>query len=340
VGKTRGRNVVRRREKKEGRPFSSLGYTPALRNKYDSEGILYSQYYDKCYKRIGTPGKIASKAVVGTCHKEASKAVDAAIRKAEAEGLGLISVDREILRLSMIAELDAVNLYEQMAARAQDSKVKKVLLDVAKEEKTHVGEFQAVLSRLDPEYVRELQAGRKEVGLGGFRLPKFSAPVVLGGAVALGVLWMFLGRGTSSGGDVEALSRMILAETGLKSSEPEMAQIVFIAINRARKWGVPVTQVVSPTGYAPGQAWTTGDIYKTIFNKAHTRSDWPAAQAFVRRVLAGEFPNKGFTAFVHPAGMPSPPCASNRVEADTIAGKRCVPKWVAQGTTVGKGLFA
>jgi hypothetical protein len=270
---------VRRREKKEGRPFSSLGYTPALRNKYDSEGILYSQYYDKCYKRIGTPGKIASKAVVGTCHKEASKAVDAAIRKAEAEGLGLISVapidlkrvsrrnvDREILRLSMIAELDAVNLYEQMAARAQDSKVKKVLLDVAKEEKTHVGEFQAVLSRLDPEYVRELQAGRKEVGLGGFRLPKFSAPVVLGGAVALGVLWMFLGRGTSSGGDVEALSRMILAETGLKSSEPEMAQIVFIAINRARKWGVPVTQVVSPTGYAPGQAWTTGDIYKTIFN--------------------------------------------------------------------------
>ena len=72
-------------------------------------------------------------------------------------------IDREILRVGMIAELDAVNLYEQMAAVAQDVDIKKMLLDIAKEEKTHVGEFQALLLERDKEQVRELEAGKKEV---------------------------------------------------------------------------------------------------------------------------------------------------------------------------------
>lgn len=71
--------------------------------------------------------------------------------------------DKEILRLSMIAELDAVNLYEQLAAETEDKKLKAILLDVAKEEKTHVGEFQSLLMDLDEEYVKELEAGKKEV---------------------------------------------------------------------------------------------------------------------------------------------------------------------------------
>jgi len=54
-------------------------------------------------------------------------------------------VDKEILRLGMIAELDAVNLYEQLAAKTKNKKIKEVLLDIAKEEKTHVGEFQTLL---------------------------------------------------------------------------------------------------------------------------------------------------------------------------------------------------
>ena len=72
-------------------------------------------------------------------------------------------VDKEILRTGMIAELDAVSLYEQMAANAKSEKVKKVLLDVAKEEKTHIGEFQALLLELDEEQVKELEEGKKEV---------------------------------------------------------------------------------------------------------------------------------------------------------------------------------
>jgi len=54
-------------------------------------------------------------------------------------------LDKEILRLGMIAELDAVSLYEQLAALTEDEAIKKILLDIAKEEKTHIGEFQALL---------------------------------------------------------------------------------------------------------------------------------------------------------------------------------------------------
>ena len=71
--------------------------------------------------------------------------------------------DTEILRAGIIAELDAINLYEQMAALAQSSKIKAVLLDIAKEEKTHVGEFQALLLAYDKEQVAELAKGKEEV---------------------------------------------------------------------------------------------------------------------------------------------------------------------------------
>lgn len=73
------------------------------------------------------------------------------------------NLDKEILRAGMIAELDAVSLYEQMAAMTQDKAIKTILLDIAKEEKTHVGEFQALLLQRDKEQVNELEAGKKEV---------------------------------------------------------------------------------------------------------------------------------------------------------------------------------
>lgn len=72
-------------------------------------------------------------------------------------------VDKEILRAAIIAELDAINLYEQLAATTSSKALKAILLDVSKEEKTHVGEFQALLLRLDKEQVAELDHGKKEV---------------------------------------------------------------------------------------------------------------------------------------------------------------------------------
>lgn len=73
------------------------------------------------------------------------------------------TLEMEILRAAIIAELDAINLYEQFASAAENPKLKHILLDIAKEEKTHVGEFQALLLKLDKEQVEELEKGKEEV---------------------------------------------------------------------------------------------------------------------------------------------------------------------------------
>ncbi len=73
------------------------------------------------------------------------------------------SMEKEILRIAMVAELDAINLYDQLAAQTSSGDIKKVLMDVAKEEKTHMGEFQALLLNSDSEQVAELEHGRREV---------------------------------------------------------------------------------------------------------------------------------------------------------------------------------
>ena len=79
------------------------------------------------------------------------------------EKIAKADLDKEILRVAVIAELDAINLYEQMAALTENSQIKAILLDVAKEEKTHVGEFQTLLLKNDAQQEKELAEGKKEV---------------------------------------------------------------------------------------------------------------------------------------------------------------------------------
>ena len=71
--------------------------------------------------------------------------------------------DKEILRAAIIGELDTINLYEQMASLTKSKAIRASLLDVAKEEKTHIGEFHALLLQLDQEQADELEHGKKEV---------------------------------------------------------------------------------------------------------------------------------------------------------------------------------
>lgn len=73
------------------------------------------------------------------------------------------SSDEQILRAAILAELDTINLYEQMADEASDSKIKETLLNVAREEKTHIGEFQTLLKEIDTEFADELKNGKREV---------------------------------------------------------------------------------------------------------------------------------------------------------------------------------
>ena len=72
-------------------------------------------------------------------------------------------IEKEALRLAIMAELDAISLYEQLANMVSREDLKMVLLDVAKEEKSHVGEFQALLLKFDKDQAKELENGRKEV---------------------------------------------------------------------------------------------------------------------------------------------------------------------------------
>ncbi|MHA1712325.1 MAG: ferritin family protein [Candidatus Freyarchaeota archaeon] len=81
----------------------------------------------------------------------------------EIEKVSKERLDMEILRVAMIAELDAINLYEQLASVTGNEDLKKILLDIAGEEKTHFGEFQALLLRTDREQVEELKKGEEEV---------------------------------------------------------------------------------------------------------------------------------------------------------------------------------
>lgn len=63
-------------------------------------------------------------------------------------------LNKEILRAAMIAELDAINIYEQMANLAKSEEIRKVLLDIARKEKIHVAMFETVLLQTDREFLK------------------------------------------------------------------------------------------------------------------------------------------------------------------------------------------
>jgi len=73
------------------------------------------------------------------------------------------TTDTELLRSAIIAEMDAISLYEYMARKTKNRNVKKVLLDIAKEEKTHVHEFEELLEMLDREYKKEEEKADQEL---------------------------------------------------------------------------------------------------------------------------------------------------------------------------------
>lgn len=73
------------------------------------------------------------------------------------------NIDKQITRIGMLSEIDAINLYEQLAELATDDDLKKVLLDIANEEKVHVGEFTKLLNSYDKENESETNKGEGEV---------------------------------------------------------------------------------------------------------------------------------------------------------------------------------
>lgn len=69
----------------------------------------------------------------------------------------------DALRLAIIAELDAISFYMQLAEKVKDPLAKKVFVDVANEEKEHVGEFLYLLRKCDPSITEMMGKGEEEV---------------------------------------------------------------------------------------------------------------------------------------------------------------------------------
>ncbi|WP_209621657.1 ferritin family protein [Methanolobus bombayensis] len=63
-------------------------------------------------------------------------------------------IDKEFMRIAIMAEFDAINMYEQMANLTDNEDLKTILLDIAKEEKVHAAMFQTVLMEVDHEYLK------------------------------------------------------------------------------------------------------------------------------------------------------------------------------------------
>jgi len=74
--------------------------------------------------------------------------------------------DRELaraIRLDLAAEEEAIHLYEAHADATDNALAKKVLQDIADEERIHVGEFQRLLKILLPDEEGLLAKGAEEV---------------------------------------------------------------------------------------------------------------------------------------------------------------------------------
>jgi len=67
------------------------------------------------------------------------------------------------IRFMIAAEYEAVQLYEQLAESTDNELAKDVLLDIAREEVVHAGEFLTLLKQLQPDEQKNYDEGTEEV---------------------------------------------------------------------------------------------------------------------------------------------------------------------------------
>jgi len=66
------------------------------------------------------------------------------------------------VRFMIAAEFEAIEMYTRVAEATSDEKIKKLILDIADEEKVHVGEFGEILLTLDPKEKEHIEEGLNE----------------------------------------------------------------------------------------------------------------------------------------------------------------------------------
>ena len=67
----------------------------------------------------------------------------------------------EALRQAIMAELDAINMYEQFAQSMRDEHYRKILLEIARERYTAIGILLGMLIRLEPIVGQKIREGVK-----------------------------------------------------------------------------------------------------------------------------------------------------------------------------------
>lgn len=147
------------------KPWEDRGYVAHLLWGGDP-GYSWAKKVVDQMKSADKTQKSASRVILSYLEKKREKA---AISFTDINGLiqpGKSLNNRELaraIRLSISAEHDAVHLYELIADATTDIFVRRVMQDVADEEKTHVGEFEKLLSVIDVKDSEFLEEGRVEV---------------------------------------------------------------------------------------------------------------------------------------------------------------------------------
>ena len=85
------------------------------------------------------------------------------------------------IRENMAAELEAVHLYQAHADATDNALAKEVLLDIADEERVHMGEFLRLLSILVPDEPQKVAEGAAEVDAVAARVGGKTAPAAASG---------------------------------------------------------------------------------------------------------------------------------------------------------------
>jgi rubrerythrin len=70
--------------------------------------------------------------------------------------------DEIFLNTGIMAELEAINLYNTIAENTQNKKIKELMKHISDEERVHVGEFKTLLYRIQPKTLKLEKEGEKE----------------------------------------------------------------------------------------------------------------------------------------------------------------------------------
>ena len=142
----------------------------SLEKSEDNKALLFHKLMEYRLKKSGCGDdeieRQIIKSIVSTFDIDALLGEE--IRKGASENaLAFNEADDELfnttaLRDAIIAEHDAIKLYEQMADRTKDEKLKRLLLSIAEEEKVHVGELEARLNEMDSGNETSTADGKQE----------------------------------------------------------------------------------------------------------------------------------------------------------------------------------